>query len=220
MLIPRNYSTSKVISITEFKKMFFFPSTSRKCLNSRQIFTKLLICSKKGKGKLLSCAWLFATPWTVACTKLLRPWDFLSKNIGVGCRFLLQGIFLTQGSNPGLPHCRQTLYRLSHQGSPKECYSYLPNSQCLIFSPGQEGVLRLSPGKEFWDLDVGMKHTRKCSVHRRTWVEISILFQIKKYLNRPLPSKGTSRELNTWHRAEAGMQGSREFLGLRCVGKE
>ena len=33
----------------------------------------------------------------------------------VGCHFLLQGIFLTQGSNPGLPHCRQTLYRLSHQ---------------------------------------------------------------------------------------------------------
>ena len=36
--------------------------------------------------------------------------------------FLLQGIFLTQGSNPGLPHCGQTLYHLSHQGSlwPKE----------------------------------------------------------------------------------------------------
>ena len=33
------------------------------------------------------------------------------------CHFLLQGIFLTQGSNPGLPHCRQTLYHLSHQGS-------------------------------------------------------------------------------------------------------
>ena len=32
---------------------------------------------------------------------------------------LLQRIFLTQGSNLGLPHCRQTLYRLSHQGSPK-----------------------------------------------------------------------------------------------------
>ena len=32
--------------------------------------------------------------------------------------FLLQGIFPTQGLNPGLPHCRQTLYRLSHQGSP------------------------------------------------------------------------------------------------------
>ena len=35
----------------------------------------------------------------------------------MGCHFLLQGIFLTQGSNPGLLHCRQTLYRLSHQGS-------------------------------------------------------------------------------------------------------
>ena len=33
--------------------------------------------------------------------------------------FLLQEIFPTQGLNPGLPHCRQTLYRLSHQGSPK-----------------------------------------------------------------------------------------------------
>ena len=36
----------------------------------------------------------------------------------MGCHFLLQGIFPTQGSNPGLPHCRQPLYRLSHQGSP------------------------------------------------------------------------------------------------------
>ena len=33
------------------------------------------------------------------------------------CHFLLQGIFLTQGLNPGLLHYRQTLYRLSHQGS-------------------------------------------------------------------------------------------------------
>ena len=34
----------------------------------------------------------------------------------MGCHFLLQGIFWTQGSNPGLPHFRQTLYHLSHQG--------------------------------------------------------------------------------------------------------
>ena len=38
---------------------------------------------------------------------------------GVGCHFLLQGIFLTQGSNPGLLHCGQILYHLSHQQSPK-----------------------------------------------------------------------------------------------------
>ena len=36
----------------------------------------------------------------------------------MGCLFLLQGIFLTQGSNPGLLHCRQIIYCLSHQGSP------------------------------------------------------------------------------------------------------
>ena len=39
------------------------------------------------------------------------------KNTGVGCHFLLQGIFPTQGLNPGLWHCRQILYQLSHQGS-------------------------------------------------------------------------------------------------------
>ena len=37
---------------------------------------------------------------------------------GVGCHALLQGIFPTQGLNPGLPQCRQILYHLSHQGSP------------------------------------------------------------------------------------------------------
>ena len=41
----------------------------------------------------------FATPWTLT-PRLLCPCDFPGKNIGVGCRFLLQGIFLTQGSNP------------------------------------------------------------------------------------------------------------------------
>ena len=40
------------------------------------------------------------------------------KNTGVGCHFLLQGLFPTQGSNPGLQHCRWILYHLSHQGSP------------------------------------------------------------------------------------------------------
>ena len=45
--------------------------------------------------------------------------DSPDKNTGVGCHALLQGIFPTQGSNPGLLHCRQILYHLSHQGSPR-----------------------------------------------------------------------------------------------------
>ena len=43
--------------------------------------------------------------------------DSPGKNTGVGCHALLQGIFPTQGLNSSLPHCRQMLYRLSHQGS-------------------------------------------------------------------------------------------------------
>ena len=44
--------------------------------------------------------------------------DSPGKKTEVGCHALLQGIFPTQGSNPGLPHCRQILHWLSHQGSP------------------------------------------------------------------------------------------------------
>ena len=43
----------------------------------------------------------------------------LGKNTGVGCHALLQRIFPIQRSNPGLPHCRQILYHLSYQGSPR-----------------------------------------------------------------------------------------------------
>ena len=49
---------------------------------------------------------------------LYSPWNSPGKNTGVGSLSLLQGIFPTQGSNPGLPHCRQILYQLSYEGSP------------------------------------------------------------------------------------------------------
>ena len=45
--------------------------------------------------------------------------DSPGKNTGVGCHALFQGIFPTQGTNPGLPHCGQILFQLSHQGSPR-----------------------------------------------------------------------------------------------------
>ena len=57
--------------------------------------------------------------WKLCLTlcDLYSPWDSPGQNIGVSSRSLLQGIFPTQGSNPGLPHCRQILYQLSYQGS-------------------------------------------------------------------------------------------------------
>ena len=51
--------------------------------------------------ELLSCVLLFGTPWTVACQAPL-PMEFPGKNTGVGCHFLLQGIFLNHRSNLGL----------------------------------------------------------------------------------------------------------------------
>ena len=74
--------------------------------------------------------WISAVLWLVVqlCPTLWDPMDYslpgssvhgdsLGKNTGVGCHVLLQGIFPTQGLNPGLPHCRWILYCLSYQGS-------------------------------------------------------------------------------------------------------
>ena len=47
------------------------------------------------------------------------PWNSPGQHTGVGSLSLLQGIFPTQGLNPGLPHCRWILYQLSHKGSPR-----------------------------------------------------------------------------------------------------
>ena len=56
---------------------------------------------------------------SLSCVRLFSPWNFPGQNTEVDSLSLLQGIFLTQGSNPGLPHCRQILYQLSHKGSPR-----------------------------------------------------------------------------------------------------
>ena len=88
---------------------------SRESLRNLKLKTKrafyicLEIWGSKGKWNLgsslyacvlnhFSCVWLFATPWTVA-TSLLCPRESPSKNTGVGCHALLQGIFPNQGSN-------------------------------------------------------------------------------------------------------------------------
>ena len=49
---------------------------------------------------------------------LNNPWNSPGQKPGLGSLSLLQGIFPTQGSKPGLPHCRQILYQLSRKGCP------------------------------------------------------------------------------------------------------
>ena len=59
---------------------------------------------------------LVAQPCLPLCDSVVCPWNSPGKNAGVGCHFLLQGIFLTQGSNPHHLHWRQILHCLSYQG--------------------------------------------------------------------------------------------------------
>ena len=64
-----------------------------------------------------SCLTLY-NPMNCSLPGSTAPGDSPGKNTEAVCHVLLQGIFPTQGSNPGLPHCRRILYCLSNQGSP------------------------------------------------------------------------------------------------------
>ena len=77
----------------------FTPSVQRHCLTS----SRWLII--KWSHSVVSDS---LRRWGLQPTRLLCPWDSPGKSTGVGCHFLLQGISLTQGSNPDLPHARQT----------------------------------------------------------------------------------------------------------------
>ena len=82
-------------------------------LPSSSVGKKKSACNEgKWKWKSLSCVQFFVTPWTIQSMEFSRPayWS--------GSLSFLQGIFPTQASNPGLLHCRQILYQLSHKGSP------------------------------------------------------------------------------------------------------
>ena len=99
-------------------------------------------CSGLNGVCVSSCAWLLSLvsllPYRLEPTRLLCPWGFPGKNTGVACHFLLQKIFLTQGSNSCLLcllHCRQLSLPLSHQASPN----------WMVACPQQRYVHALTP---------------------------------------------------------------------------
>ena len=79
---------------------------------SPELGVNSLLLSHKVKVKVAqSCPTL--------CDLMDSPCNSRSQNTGVGSHSLLQGVFRTQRSNPGLPRCRWILYQLSHQESPR-----------------------------------------------------------------------------------------------------
>ena len=87
-------------------------STSQQVIPVPQLLDHVLRC---GCLVAKSCPTLFQ-PRVLQPARLLCPWDFLGRDTGVGCHFLLQGICPTQGSNPCLLHWQVDSLPLSHQG--------------------------------------------------------------------------------------------------------
>ena len=98
--------------------------------NKRSQFPKHLSVILKVLGTQ-SCLTLH-DPIDYSTSRILCPWNSLGKNTGVGSHSLLQGIFLTQGSNPGPLQYRWILYQLSHEGSPRLILFFLsfPRAGC------------------------------------------------------------------------------------------
>ena len=134
------------------------------------------------KVKSLSRVQLFATPWTVPA-RLLHPWDFPGKNVAVGCHFLLQGIFPTQGSNLSLLHCRQTLYHLSHQGATSRYFilfdsvingivSLISLSESLLLVYRSATLVRMATVKKsISKVSLTVQWLRTCLPRQGTWVQ-------------------------------------------------
>ena len=138
----------------------------------------------KVKVKSFSCVWLFVTPWTVA---LQAPpsMGFSRQECWSGLHFLLQGIFLNQGLNLGLPPCRQTLYRVSHQGSPKHMKKHqLTLEQASMFWCFPNLFLQLQflvfltdiwdPSRKFHFFDSLLSKTQ--------WVNLNLLFSLSNHI--------------------------------------
>ena len=100
------------VEIHHFPCIFTF--TNSFLLKLGNVFVNVCVCV------CISCSVMpnSLRPHGLQPTRLLYPWDFPGKDTGVGCHFLPQGIFPTQGLNPDLLHCRQTLYHLSYEGNP------------------------------------------------------------------------------------------------------
>ena len=97
--------TDKNIYLTDFNYTMFW--TRNKSFTEYGLNTR----------NVLSCSVMSNSSWPhgLKPARILCSWDSPGKNTRVGCFVLLQGIFPMQGSNPGFPHFRQILYRLSHQ---------------------------------------------------------------------------------------------------------
>ena len=102
----------------------------------------------------------------------------LKNNTGVGCHFLLHGIFLTQELNPGLLHCRQILYQLSYKGSPTSAsvlpmniHGWFPLGLMGLISLQSQGLSRVFSSTTIWKHQFfGAQPSLWFNSHIHTWL--------------------------------------------------
>ena len=137
------------------------------------------------------------------------------QNTRVGSLSLLQGIFPTQGSNPGLPHCRWILYQLSHKGSPRtlEWVAY-PSSilQQIFLTQGlNQGLLH------FRQILYQLNYQGSPIPHPRhpTTVAQNLLSNFK-YKEPQSPWQISASSMIYWEQAAALSEGTSEWTQLSC----
>ena len=86
--------------------------STKVCIIKAMVFPVVMYGCEKWK-------WKSVMSYSLRPHGLYSPWNSPGQNTGVGSHSLLQRIVPMQGSNPGLLHCRQILYQLNHQGSPR-----------------------------------------------------------------------------------------------------
>ena len=143
-----------------------------------------------------------ATPWTVA-TRLLCPWDFPGKTTGVGCHFLLWGIFLTQGSNSPFLLWQVDSLPVSHKRSLWECYLVL-NSPCDGKRRGKQRMRWLGSITDSMDMnlsklskDRGAWHAAVHEVTKSSWLSNWTVTTHRSFL-RNMKTSQTSKQRPRW----------------------
>ena len=114
--LPAHHASSSFVLLGNHKSVLC-ESVSVSCV---------CVCMLVVQSCLTLCSLMDCSPARLLCLQ-----NSPGKNSEVSCHALLQGIFLTQGLNLGLPHCRQFLYLLSHQGSPGQVHlCHILDSTC------------------------------------------------------------------------------------------
>ena len=172
--------------------------------------------------KSLSHVWLFATPWTEA-HQAPPSMEFSKQEYWSGLPFPSPGDFPdpgSQGSNPGLPHCRQMLYHLSHQGIPTGIISrltiysldillsqfgtvYCSSSNCCFLTGIQ---ISQEEGKVVWYSHILKNFPQFVVIYTVNKTEVDIFLELSCFFDDPMDTgnliSGSSAfpksSLNTW----------------------